>query len=317
MEPHSSSYPGGTSDGRYRDDVDRYNREREYEEQRKQEEQRTWDEYNQRSQGGQHREDGYHQRRKEEQRRKEKARRDKANSRRRTKAAENSSKQSKNDASFNVLGFIFEVFKALILGIFSFVFGAVKLLVSLAVIVIIAFVALVNYADIDSDYPVQSDSDYPVQSDNDSPVQSDNDYLRNSEAPTLSPESTRNDTPPSEAGRNRVLEIPQELDSTQPAEDIESRIKNSSVNFQSEQLQVSGDVTRVWINQGNDLEPGDKGIAAAILWEDGITSTILFRDDKIVRAWQNDEEYQGQWFTESSVLRVQMNEGGRYAFNSD
>jgi len=338
MEPHPSSYPGGTSNGRYRDDVDRYNREIEYEEQRKQEEQNTWDEYHQRRQGGQNREDGHHQRRKEEQRRKEKARRDKANSRRRPRAAENSSKQSKSDIGFNVLGFVFEVFKALILGIFSFVFGAIKLLVSLAVIVFIALVVFLGYyeengAYSDNDYPVQSDDDslnqsnsnspensefqsrsYPAQSDYNSPAQRDDDSPVQSNSD--SPESTRNDTSPYDTERNRLAEILQSIGQAQPSEEIESLIEDSSVNFQSGQFQASGDVT--WADRQEDSSnPANEGIAARIRWDDNVISTILFRDNNIVRVWESGDEYRGRWPLDSGVLRVQMDEGGKYIFDSD
>ena len=329
MAPNPHDYPNYTSDARYRDDVYRHNQEQEQSRQneayqREQDARRRRDDdwgrkENQRKQEERRREETQ-RRQNNDERRKKKASRDKENRKRRAKIFGKPSKQNKGKKDIDVLGAIFGFFasivSALVVGIFEFIFSILKFFIGLA---ILGFVALVAFYAGSEPYNDSVSPEYietPPLTPEDIQINNQTSDARIASAP----ESGTLNLPSGDIQLNnqfsddRIASVP-ELD--QLAANIGSRIEDGSVDFIGVQGPVSGYVTRTWINQKNGSNPKNKGIAAEILWDDGVDSTILFRSDNVVRVWDDDVESKGQWFLDSSVLRVHMNEGGRYAFSSN
>jgi hypothetical protein len=73
-----------------------------------------------------------------------------------------------------------------------------------------------------------------------------------------------------------------------------------------------GAVVSSW-RQAN-LDTSKSGAAAAVDWNDGVKSSILFIRNRRVRIWNYGKEYGGKWIVKNNILYVSTDDGAYYRF---
>ena len=111
---------------------------------------------------------------------------------------------------------------------------------------------------------------------------------------------------------------PQESDANENSDSssfsqIKSYLESGDVFYKSGSTEVFGKISSTSLRETAVLQ--NNGVAARILWTDGVNSSILFQENSNVRVWDEDVEYKGTWFWNSNgTLRVQMEKGAQYTF---
>ena len=75
----------------------------------------------------------------------------------------------------------------------------------------------------------------------------------------------------------------------------------------------SGKINESWVQQ--EQNSNNSGVAAGIYWDDGVVSSILFKENSIVRVRVAGIEYDGKWYwDETGYLALEMDGGAKYRF---
>ncbi|NEQ38948.1 MAG: hypothetical protein F6K40_22815 [Okeania sp. SIO3I5] len=85
------------------------------------------------------------------------------------------------------------------------------------------------------------------------------------------------------------------------------------VAYSDESGKFSGKITEFRVRQQQDIN--NSTVAAIIDWDDGVVSSILFKENSRVRVWVAGIEYGGKWYWDSTgYLSIKMDAGSKYRF---
>jgi hypothetical protein len=73
-----------------------------------------------------------------------------------------------------------------------------------------------------------------------------------------------------------------------------------------------GTVVSSW-KQAN-YDTSKSGSAAAVDWNDGVKSSVLFLKNRRVRIWSYGKEFGGEWIVKNNILYVSTDDGAYYRF---
>jgi hypothetical protein len=63
-----------------------------------------------------------------------------------------------------------------------------------------------------------------------------------------------------------------------------------------------------------DYDTSKSGSAAAVDWNDGVKSSVLFLKNRRVRIWSYGKEFGGEWIVKNNILYVSTDDGAYYRF---